>query len=155
MLSKKSKYAINALVALARNFEKGPLLIATISAEEHIPKKFLEAILLGMKNNGILGSKKGAGGGYFMIKKPSEIMLSSIIRQTDGPIALTTCSSLNFYQKCEECKDESTCGLRDVAIELRDATLKILMNTSIADILLREKRLKAKAGVNISVQKKK
>ena len=141
MLSKKSKYAINALIALAKQYDKGPLLISTIAEEEHIPKKFLEAILLGLRNNGILGSKKGSGGGYFLIKPPSEVKLSSIIRQTDGPIALTPCSSLNFYQPCPECTNEDTCGLRDVAIEVREASLKILFNTSLEDLLNREKKL--------------
>ena len=141
MLSKKSKYAVNALIALAKNYEKGPLLISTIAETEHIPKKFLEAILLGLRNNGILGSKKGAGGGYFLIKHPSEVKLGSIIRQTDGPIALTPCSSLNFYQPCPECTNEITCGLRDVAIEVREASLNILLNTSLEDLLNREIRL--------------
>ena len=146
MLSKKSKYAINALVALAKDYGKGPVLISTLSEKEHIPKKFLEAILLGLKNIGILGSKKGAGGGYFLIKPPKDVMLSSVIRQTDGPIAITPCASLNFYQKCDECSDETTCALRNVAIELREASLKILLNTSLEDLLERERQLKSAKG---------
>jgi Rrf2 family protein len=142
MLSKKSKYAIKALVALSRRYPSGPVLIADLAEQEELPRKFLEAILLGLKNQGILGSKKGAGGGYYLIKAPGEVMLSNVIRLTDGPIALTPCVSLNFYEPCAECTDEATCGLRDVAREVRDASLKILTGTSIQDILDREEALK-------------
>lgn len=141
MLSKKSKYAVKALIALAKEYQKGPVLISEIAEGEHIPKKFLEAILLGLRKNGILGSKKGAGGGYYMIKPPAEIMLSNVMRVTDGPIALIPCVSLNFYERCEECKDEATCSIRDVAKDVREASLNILSNTSIADLIAREQQL--------------
>lgn len=142
MLSKKSKYAIKALVTLAKEYEQGPILISKIAERDKIPQKFLEAILLELKKMGILGSKKGAGGGYYLIKPPGEVMLSNVMRFTDGPIALIPCVSLNFYERCAECVDEVTCGLRDVAMEVRDASLGILTKTSLADILLREERLK-------------
>ena len=141
MLSKKSKYAIKALVALAKKYELGPVLISEISEKERIPKKFLEAILLEFRKSGILGSKMGVGGGYYLIKSPKDVMLSSVLRLTDGPISLTPCVSLNFYERCEECTDEMTCGLRDVAKEVRDASLQILSNTSLADLIKREHRL--------------
>lgn len=140
MLSKKSKYAVKALVALAKNYKKGPVLISSIAAKEHIPKKFLEAILLELRKRGVLGSKKGSGGGYYMIKPPDEVMLSNIMRITDGPIALTPCVSLNFYEHCEECENEAICGLRSVALDVRDASLNILTKTSIADLVSREQR---------------
>ena len=142
MLSKKSKYAIKALVTLAKEYEQGPILISKIAEADHIPQKFLEAILLELKKIGVLGSKKGSGGGYYLIKPPSEVMLSSVMRLTDGPISLIPCVSLNFYERCAECVDEATCGLRDIAMEVRDASLKILANTSLADLLIREERLK-------------
>lgn len=138
MLSKKSKYSIKALVKLAKEYDQGPVLISTISESENIPKKFLEAILLELKNAGILGSKKGYGGGYYLIRKPEDIKLTQIIRLTNGPIALLPCVSLNFYQRCEECVDEKNCGISKVVMEVRDATLAILENTSIADILKKE-----------------
>ncbi|MGE0636037.1 MAG: Rrf2 family transcriptional regulator [Bacteroidia bacterium] len=141
MLSKKSKYSIKALVYLAKEYEKGPVLISHISESEHIPKKFLEAILLELKNAGILGSKKGFGGGYYLIKKPEDVKLTQVIRLTNGPIALLPCVSLNFYQRCEECVDEKTCGISQVAMQVRDATLAILENTSIADVLKKEQGL--------------
>ena len=144
MLSKKSKYALKALVALAKEYEKGPVLISEIADSEKIPKKFLEAILLGLKKTGILGSKMGAGGGYYLIKAPSQVMVSQVMRITDGPIALVPCVSLNFYEPCLECADEASCGIRDVALRVRDASLAILTKTSIADLMKREAFLKSK-----------
>ncbi len=142
MLSRKTKYAIKALLALSRKYEQGPVLISELSEKEMLPKKFLEAILLDLKNQGILGSKKGSGGGYYLIKAPADIMLSSIIRITDGPISLTSCVSLNFYERCDDCPDELTCSLRDVAKDVRDASLNILTKTSLQDMLDRETKLK-------------
>lgn len=142
MLSKKTKYALKALVVLAKRYETGwPMRIAQIAQEENIPHKFLEAILLELRKQGILGSKLGVNGGYYLLKPPEEIKISSIIRLTDGPIALTTCVSLNFYERCTECKDETICGVKDVMKEARDATLNVLANTSLADIVKRETKL--------------
>ncbi|WP_293300025.1 Rrf2 family transcriptional regulator [Pedobacter sp. UBA4863] len=144
MLSKKTKYAIKALVALGKNIDMPPMQISKIAEEERIPKKFLEQILLDLRNAGFLYSKKGAGGGYSLNKKPEEIFLVQILRLTDGPVAMMPCASLNFYHKCDECKDEVTCGIRSAFIDVRDATLKILGQTSIADIIKREDTLKIK-----------
>jgi Rrf2 family protein len=141
MLSKKTKYAIKALVALGKNEGKPPMQISKIATEEQIPKKFLEQILLDLRNSGFLYSKKGAGGGYALNKDPKEIFLVHVMRITDGPIAMVPCASFNFYHKCDECKDEVTCGIRNVFIDVRDATLKILTETSIADIISRESNL--------------
>ena len=146
MLSKKSKYAIKALLALAKKYEdKTPQRISVISEEEKIPRKFLEAILLELRNQGFVGSKMGASGGYYLVKHPEEIMLSTIIRVTGGPIAMLPCVSLNFYEPCEgECKNEEVCGLRDVIKEVREASIKILSKTSLADVLKREESLRHK-----------
>jgi Rrf2 family protein len=141
MLSKKTRYAMKALVVLGKNFGKEPMQISRIAAEEQIPKKFLEQILLDLRNAGLLYSKKGAGGGYSLIKDPKEVFLVQILRITGGPIALLPCVSLNFYQRCEECINEGTCGIRDVFADVRDASLKILSETSIADVIERESRL--------------
>ncbi|WP_343534212.1 Rrf2 family transcriptional regulator [Pedobacter sp.] len=142
MLSKKTKYAIKALVALGKNMNQPPMQISKIAEEEHIPKKFLEQILLDLRNAGFLYSKKGAGGGYSLNKNPEDIYLVQILRLTDGPVAMLPCASLNFYHKCDECTDEVTCGIRSAFIDVRDATLKILGETSIADIIGREDKLK-------------
>jgi Rrf2 family protein len=143
MLSKKSKYAIKALLALAKNYtDNKPQRISQIAETENIPRKFLEAILLELRNQGFVGSKMGASGGYYLTKHPEEIMLSSIIRVTGGPIAMLPCVSLNFYEPCEECVNEDTCGLRDVVKEVREASIRILSKTSLADTLKREEALK-------------
>jgi Rrf2 family protein len=141
MLSKKTKYAIKALVILGKNADKPPMQIQKIAEEENIPKKFLEQILLDLRNAGFLYSKKGAGGGYSLNKNPKEIFLVHIMRITGGPIAMVPCASLNFFHKCEECRQETTCGIRDVFIKVRDETLKILSETSIADIIDKEETL--------------
>jgi Rrf2 family protein len=148
MLSKKSKYAIKALICLAKKYENKTLVkISEISEEEKIPRKFLEAILVELRNNGLLHSKMGANGGYTLAKHPEEIVLSHIIRISGGPIAMLPCVSLNFYESCEECVNESTCGLRDVILEVREATIRILSKTSLSDILLREETLKKKFNI--------
>lgn len=141
MLSKKTKYAIRALIALGEQFGGESMNILTISQKEKIPKKFLEQILLEMRNAGFLFSKKGAGGGYSLLKNPAEINLVQVMRLTGGPIAQLPCVSLNFYQRCEECKEEATCGIRATFMSVRDATLKILSETTIADLIKKEKDL--------------
>ncbi|MET4083397.1 Rrf2 family protein [Pedobacter sp. UYP30] len=142
MLSKKTKYAIKALVVLGKNMDNPPMQIQKIAEQESIPKKFLEQILLDLRNAGFLFSKKGAGGGYSLNKKPEDIFLVQVMRVTDGPIAMVPCASLNFYHKCEECEDEKTCGIRSAFIDVRDATLKVLTETSIAHIIAREDKMK-------------
>ncbi len=142
MLPKKTRYAVKALMLLHSTFEsKKPMRISDIAENEQIPKKFLEAILLDMRKIGIVNSKMGAHGGYYLSKHPNEIYLSQIIRFTGGPIALVPCVSLNFYEKCEECTYETTCGLRDVMREVRDASLHILSKTSLSDLVKREELL--------------
>jgi Rrf2 family protein len=141
MLSKKTQYAIKALVILGKNYGKQPMQILRIAQEDKIPKKFLEQILLELRNAGLLVSKKGAGGGYSLNKDPKEIFLAQILRITGGPIALLPCVSLNFYQRCEECIDEKSCGIRDVFTDVRNASLKILSETSIANVIDRENTL--------------
>lgn len=135
-------------MALARNTDNKPVLISDIASKEQLPKKFLEAILLELKRNGLLGSKKGAGGGYYLLKRADEIKLATIIRVIDGPIALLPCVSLNFYERCEECIDEHYCGIRDVMKEVRDATLKILGERTLADMINREEQMKAALGID-------
>ncbi|MCS7004399.1 MAG: Rrf2 family transcriptional regulator [Cytophagales bacterium] len=143
MISKKTKYAIHALLYLAKKYESGELsLISQISEKENIPKKFLETILLDLKNAGILGSKKGKGGGYYLLKKPSEVNLAEIIRLFDGAIALVSCATYKYYEPCKECPDEAVCGIRDVFIDVRNETVKQLKQSTLANILERERILK-------------
>ena len=141
MLSKKCKYAIHALVYLAERYQNGPVHIQEIAEEQNIPKKFLEAILLELRNARILHSKKGKGGGYYLYKKPEDVNLMEIVRLMDGAIAMLPCVSLNYYEPCEECKDEKTCGIRDTFLGVRDQTLKVLSESSLDKIVKREREL--------------
>lgn len=141
MLSKKAQYSILALVKLAKEYNEGPVLIDNISKSERIPKKFLESILFDLKQLGILASKKGKGGGYYLIKKPEEINLADIIRHIDGAIALIPCVTYKYYQPCQHCKDEVTCGIRSIVKDIRDETVNLLKKITLADILFREEQL--------------
>ena len=135
MLSKKTKYGIKALVHLARENNNTPVQIATISEEENISQKFLESILLTLKRNGVLGSKKGKGGGYYLLKAPKEIKMSLIMRILEGPIAMVPCVSTNFYEKCEDCPYEEECSVHNLMTEVRESTLNIFNNNSLADLI--------------------
>ena len=137
MLTMKTKYALKALGQLASAPPGAPMLIADIAEREEIPKKFLEAILAELKQHGILRSRKGRGGGYYLAKSPDTITLASIIRVLDGPLAPVPCLSRTAYQRCEGCKDEATCGIRLVLREAHAASVKVLESTTLADMVQR------------------
>ena len=134
MLSKKTKYGIKALTFLGRQEDNTPIAIASISKSENISLKFLESILLTLRKNGILASKKGKGGGYYLLKSPSEIPMTDVMRILEGPISMVPCVSLNFYEKCDDCPDENACSVHKLMIQVRDNTLEIFRNTSLADL---------------------
>jgi Rrf2 family protein len=142
VLSKKAKYAINALVFLAKNKEEQPISVSRISEQQNIPLKFLESILTELKNARILKSTKGKYGGYSLNATPGEIHMAKVMRLFDGAIGLLPCVTYDFYERCEECLDEETCGIRQIAMEIRNETVKRLKNATLADIIRREKRLK-------------
>lgn len=142
MISKKSKYALNALIHLAKKYGEGPVLISSIAEEENIPQKFLETILLDLKNAGILGSKKGKGGGYYLRKDPDEVNIAEVLRLFDGAIALLPCVTFRFYERCEECKDEETCSIREVFQIVRDESVRIFKSHTIKWLVEREGELK-------------
>ena len=119
MLSKKAKYAINALVYLAKQPQNEPIQISTISASENISRKFLESILLALRNAGIVNSKKGKVGGYYLLLSPEEIKMAEVMRIFDGPIALLPCVTHKDYHKCNEWRDEAQCGIRDIFADIR------------------------------------
>ncbi|NML21107.1 Rrf2 family transcriptional regulator [Pseudoflavitalea sp. G-6-1-2] len=133
MLSKKAQYAFKALMYMAEKKDNQPVLIAEIAKKKKIPLKFLENILLELKKADILDSKKGKGGGYFFKVAPKDISMAKVMRLIDGPIAMLPCVSLYFYERCKNC-DEKQCGLHDMMIAVRDATLKILEKKSVSDI---------------------
>ena len=133
MLSKRSQYAFKALAYLTRRYKKGPVLISEIANKQKIPLKFLETILLELKNAGILDSKKGKGGGYYLNKDPGTVRIATIIRLVNGPIAMLPCVSLYFYKRCADC-DEKNCALHDMMIQVRDATLNIVEKRTLNDL---------------------
>jgi len=135
MLSAKSQYAFKALTYLTEKYNEGPVLISEIAKKKKIPLKFLENILLELKKADILDSKKGKGGGYFLNKSPDKIKVATVIRLINGPIAMLPCVSLYFYERCKNC-NEKHCGLHDMMIEVRDATLKIVENRTLRDLVV-------------------
>ena len=140
MLSSKAKYGLKAMVYLARSEGRGPVLIADVAEAERIPKKFLDTILLELKNHGLLQSKKGKGGGYTMARPSARIMVGEIVRILDGPLAPVQCVSRTAYRRCDDCPDESACAVRAVMQDVRDAISAILDNTSLADMSARSNR---------------
>ncbi|RIA10672.1 BadM/Rrf2 family transcriptional regulator [Flavobacteriaceae bacterium MAR_2010_72] len=135
MLSKKTKYGLKAMTYLARQENNEPVQIGVISKSENISQKFLESILLTLRKNGFLGSKKGKGGGYYLLKDPKDIKMSAVMRILEGPIAMVPCVSLNFYETCDDCPDENACAVHNLMIEVRDSTLNIFNNRSLADLI--------------------
>jgi Rrf2 family protein len=143
MLSKKCKYAIHALVYMGHTPEE-KFLIKDISAACHIPKKFLEAILLDLNRAGILGSKQGKGGGYFLRRKIKEINLTEVVRLFDGAIAAVPCATYKYYERCTECEDEETCSVRYAFLTLRNETVEMLKKDTIEDLVKTEQALRRK-----------
>lgn len=135
MLSKKTKYGLKALTFLASQKGKTPVQIAEIAKQENISQKFLESILLSLRKTGILGSKKGKGGGYYLIKDPNEIMMTDVMRILEGPIAMVSCVSLNFYEKCEDCPDEAACSVHKLMLMVRDSALEVYRSNTLADLI--------------------
>lgn len=138
MISKKTKYGLKALAYLAKVEADTPVQISSIARDENISQKFLESILLSLRKAGFLGSKKGKGGGYYLLKEPNEIAIASVFRILEGPIAMVPCVSLNFYEKCDDCPDEAACDVHRLMIQIRDNTLAILENNTLADFIMQE-----------------
>lgn len=135
MITRRAKYALKALLYLARQPEGEATLIRDLAEAEGIPKKFLEQILLDLNRKGLLRSRKGKGGGYLLAKSPDRIMMGDVIRLTDGPLAPVPCVSKTAYHRCEECADEKTCLIRRTMKDVREAIAAIMDQTSLADML--------------------
>lgn len=144
MLTKKSKYGLKAALYLAEQAGRGPVLVSELAEQQRIPKKFLEAILLELKRSGLLHSKRGKGGGYFLSRKPTEITIGQVIRVLDGPLALIPCVSQTAYARCEECVDEATCAVRFAMKEVRDATANILDHTTLSSLNAKSRSTRAR-----------
>jgi Rrf2 family protein len=135
LLTNRAKYAIKALLHLARNRGKGPIQAGAIAEQERIPLKFLELIMLQLRNNGIIRSKVGKGGGHELMREPSEIDVLTVVRAIDGPVAPLPCLSKTCYAPCDDCADEKTCGARRLLKGVHDAALEIMGKTTLADAL--------------------
>ena len=134
MLSAKCRYGLKAMVYITRHSTARPVLIAEIAEAERIPKKFLDVILLELKTNGLLTSKKGKGGGYQLAREAKKIAVADAMRILDGPLAPVPCVSKLRYRPCDDCRDESACIIRPVMQEVRDAMALILENTTLVDM---------------------
>ena len=145
-LSKRGEYGLRAMLDLA-GLDSGSAVvqIKEIAEREHIPAKFLEQILLTLKNAGLLHSKMGVGGGYYLAKPPEQITLGHIVRTLDGPLAPVRCVSQMAYEPCG-CPDEQNCGLRLVMQDVRTALAEILDRTSLADVTQRVEAARLQAG---------
>jgi Rrf2 family protein len=134
MISQKARYAFKALIALAR--DPGESLQArTIAVAEQIPQSFLEQILLELKRSGMVGSRRGRDGGYFLIKPPADISFGQVLRLVDGPVAPLPCLSRTAYRRCDDCHDEASCEVRRVFAGVYDVQVEVLDKTTIADAL--------------------
>lgn len=143
VITMKAKYALKALACLANAPPGEPLLIADIAESEGIPKKFLEAILAELKQHGLLRSRKGRGGGYFLAKPADQVTVASVLRVIDGPIAPVPCLSRTAYRRCDGCKDEATCTVRLVLKDAHSASVSVLEHTTIADMAASSRKLTA------------
>ena len=132
MLTRKGKYGLKAMIALAKEHGGGPVLIGDLAEQEAIPKKFLENILLALKHRGLVQSRKGPNGGYQLGRPPAEISVGEIVRALDGPLALVSCVSQTAYAPCSECVTERDCAVRRVFQQVRDETAEILDGTTLA-----------------------
>lgn len=138
MITQKMKYALKALLVLADEAAKGqpePLTIEVIAKRSETPKRFLEHILLEVRNAGAIASIRGRSGGYVLIKKPSEISISELLRTIDGPIAPLPCLSRRAYQRCEDCADEATCRIRKIFAEVFWSYLVLIDSLTLEDML--------------------
>lgn len=135
MISRQAKYALRALIALARLEKGGSAQTSDIAKQQKIPKKFLEQILLRLKHQGIVQSRRGNRGGYALLKPASDITFAQVLRTIDGPIAPLPCLSVIAYARCEDCIDEGTCEIRQVFTRVIEPTRRVLERTTIADAL--------------------
>lgn len=140
MLSQKARYALHALIVLAEKGGREPMMIADIAEQARVPRKFLEQILLTLKRRGIVQSLRGRAGGYRLGRPAREITFADVIRETDGPLALSPCVSVTAYHKCPDCVDEATCAIRKVLLAARDATADVLESRTLAQAVSNARR---------------
>jgi len=146
-LTVRGEYALRALLVLGRDYleDDSVVRIQAISEQQNIPKRFLEQILNDLKSAGIVESKRGVAGGYRLRRPPQRITLAEVVRHVEGPLAPVSCVSERFYEKCS-CPDELRCPIRSVMKEVREATVKILENVTVADLCERWHKLRQEPG---------
>jgi Rrf2 family protein len=135
MISQRCRYALKAMLNLARESSGLPKQVSALAIEESIPRKFLEGIMSEMRQNGLVESARGKSGGYRLSRPAELITFGDIMRHIDGPLALLACVSQNFYKRCDDCKDEKTCELRRVMSRVRREASDILDRTTLADAI--------------------
>ncbi len=139
MLSSRAKYAVRAALHLAdRDGETDWVPTVEIAASQSIPRKFLEAILVEMRTNGLLESRRGPGGGHRLRLRPDQIAVADIIRIVDGPLALTPCASRSQFRACADCPDLDSCRIRLLMRRARDAVAAVLEDCTLADLVASE-----------------
>lgn len=142
MLSQRARYALKALINVARAGE-GPQQVSAIAEQENIPRKFLETIMADLRRGGLVTSTRGIAGGYRLARPADLITFADVLRATDGPIAMLPCVSRNFYERCEDCDNEATCALRRTFSEVRDAVNAVLEHRTLAAAIAAEAGLNA------------
>jgi Rrf2 family protein len=130
-LTRKCQYALRALYFLAREYGKGPILIQIISAQANAPAEFLQTILLTLKNAGVVGSRRGIQGGYYLVIPPEQVTIGSIVRILDGPLFPLPCIGKRETRACADCHDADACQTRFLMREVHDAVTAILEHTTI------------------------
>jgi Rrf2 family protein len=140
MLSSKAKYALRALLVLADNARGGAWVqTGEVAEREQVPRKFLEAIFVQLRDHGVIESRRGAQGGHRLLREPSAVSIADIIRIVDGPLAPTPCASRTRFRPCPDCVDISECRLQPLMQRARDAVAEVLENCSLAQLPLRRK----------------
>jgi Rrf2 family protein len=133
VLSQRTRYTIRALLHLADRYGEGPVQLGEIAQAQNIPPKFLTVMLSQMNRVGIVGSRRGRDGGYWLNRPPNEVSYGEIVRLTRGSLGLLPCASRFAYEKCENCIDEERCRLHRVMLMVRDETARILDGMTLAD----------------------
>jgi Rrf2 family protein len=140
MLTKKGKYGLKAMIALASLPEGEMAFSAEIALAERIPKKFLDAILLELRRSGLVKSRKGPAGGYALALPAADISIGACMRVLDGPLAPISCASRTAFVPCQDCNDVAECLVRRAMTEVRDAISDILDAQTLADLAKADKR---------------
>ena len=152
MIAQKTRYALRSLLFLVEEGDGIPVRLAHIAASQRVPPKYLELIMLDLKKAGLVSSLRGPKGGYQLTRDASAISFGEIVRAMEGPIALISCASVNFYAPCGDCHDEATCAIRRAFIKLRDQSTAILDAISLAEGAAWEERIGAPDGDPIAAE---